>query len=202
MWASNVDGTDNLLNNTSTEWDIYCGITNQLFKSSIQYDTGFLVYYYPNGKSHVPGNTPYNTLEYYISFKYKGFEIKISQTLTDYFGINSSNPPLDWNNHTLLKPNGHSYSSIYLEANYEFSPFSKFTIDFHVGYQTVTHYSQMNYVDWLVMLTYEFQWFNFTLSYVDTNASKAFYNVPDHSYNTTRKNLGGSTIILGVYRTF
>jgi uncharacterized protein (TIGR02001 family) len=201
-WASSVDGTGNLLNNTSMEWDLYIGIKHSLFDSKAEYDIGFLYYYYSRGRAPVRANTSYGTLEYYVSVTYKDFQIKLSETLTDYFGVNSSNPPLNWDIVRPIKPNGNSYGSLYLEANYEFSVNAKTKLDFHIGYQTITHYSQLNYLDWLVMLTREFEWFNFTLTYVSTNANKTFYNVRDHSFHPKRKDLGGPTIVLGVYRTY
>ena len=133
---------------------------------------------------------------------YQKLEIKLSQTLTDYFANNSSNPPTNWNIRHPIHPNGHSYGSFYLEANFIYSPYPKWKTSWHLGYQSVTNYPQLNYLDCLVMLSYEFPWFELTLSYVNTNARQAFYNVPNHAFKALRKNLGGKGLILGIDHSF
>lgn len=201
-WGSNVDGTTNIYNNASMEWDLYVGMAHRLFRTKAKYDIGFLYYYYPGGKAPIPANTRYNTLEYYISVNYKGFEIKLSQGLTDFFGVNSDNPPMNWDKGHPIPPNGPTYGSAYLEANLDVSLCPKWKISFHLGYQNVVNYSQLNYLDWLINLTRQFKWFEVTLAYVDTNARKAFYDVPDHAFKPKRINLGGPGVILGVDRSF
>lgn len=149
----------------------------------------------------------YNTIEYYVGIEYKGFEIKLSQTLTDYFGVNSHNPPTNWKKGLPgfpTRPNGHSRGSFYIEGNYEWSPkrWPKFTGIAHLGYQTVTNYSELNYLDWQVGMTYKFDWFDFSLSYIATNAKKDFYKVPDNGFNPKKRNLGGPTVVAGITKSF
>ncbi len=201
-WGSNVDGTGNLLNNTSMEWDLFLGISHPLFDSKANYDIGFLYYYYPGGRAKVPANTRYDTLEYYISANYKGLEVKLSLTLTDYFADTSSNPPQNWDKNRFSRPSGSSYGSAYLETNLDVDLCPKLKASFHLGYQKVTNYSRLNYLDWLVSLTREFEWFEVNITYVATNANKTFYKVPDNSFKPHRVNLGGAGITVGIDRTF
>lgn len=201
-WASNIDGTGNLINNSSLEWDIYLGFKHSLFQTKAIYNIGFLYYYYPGGKARVPANTRYDTLEYYFAVEYKKLEFKLSLTVTDYFANNSSNPPMNWNKLKPVRPNGSSFGSPYLEINYEYPFYPKWKVAFHIGYQGVINYPQLNYVDWLVNLTREFEWFEVTLSYIQTNARKAFYRILNHAYHPHRVDLGGPTVVVAVDKTF
>jgi uncharacterized protein (TIGR02001 family) len=201
-WASNIDGTGQLFNNTSMEWDLSLGFKHSLFHTKAEYDVGFLYYYYPGGKAHVRSNTSYDTVEYYIAWSYKKFEIKLSLTITDYIAVNSSNPPINLDTGRTVPPNGHSFGSPYIEANYEYPFYPKWKALFHLGYQGVTNYPQLNFLDGLIGLTREFEWFEITLAYVQTNARKAFYNIPDNSFRPRRVNLGGPGVVLGINRTF
>lgn len=201
-WASNVDGTSHFINNTSLEWDLYLGVEHQLWQTPLKYDIGFLYYYYPGGKAPVPRGVAYNYIEYYIGLGYKGFNIKFYQTIDDYAGINSHNPPTNWETGRLVRPNGHSYGSPYIEANFEWSPYAKWKASLHVGYQAIVNYPQLNYADWQVGLTYEFDWFDIALYYVATNARRDFYDVPDNAFKPTKRHLGAPAWVLGVTRSF
>lgn len=202
-WGSNVDGTGHFLNNTSLEWDFYLGYKHKTFIPLLEFEVGLLYYYFPGGRELVPRNVSYNTLEFYYAFNYKGLQFKLSLTTNDYFGVNSSAPPINWDLKRTLRRNGHSYASPYLEINYEHPFFfEKTKIGLHVGYQAVRNYSQLNYFDWLVTLSREFKWFDITINYVSTNARRAYYKVPDNSYHERRKDLGGAACFIGVSRSF
>ncbi len=172
------------------------------FLTDISYEVGLLYYYYPGGEANVPAHTSYNTLESYVSLEYKKLELKISVTLTDYFGVNSSNPPLNRETHRFDRPNGHSYGSPYIEINYEHPVYPKWKVAGHIGYQGVVNYSHLSYIDWLLSVTREFEWFEVVLTYVQTNAQKDYYNIPDHAFHPHRVSLGGPGVVIAVDRTF
>lgn len=201
-WASNVDGTGNFINNCCMEWDFYLGYKRKLFCLPIKIDAGFEYYYYPGGRAHISKYVSYNTVEYYIQLSYKKFNITFHQTLTDFYGVCSKSPPINWNTHRTVKPNGHSYWSPYIEANWQIPFYEKFSLTLHAGYQGVINYPQLNYVDWLVSLTYKFKWFDLFATYVDTTAKHAFFDVPDHAYHPKRKQLGGPGVFVGIARAF
>lgn len=201
-WASNVDGTTHFINNTSMEWDFYVGFEHRLARTDLQYDGGFLFYYYPGGEAFVPARVSYNAVEYYIGLRYKAFNVKFYQTITDYFGVNSENPPFNWEKRMLSRPNGHSVGSPYIEANLEWSFFPKWIANLHIGYQAIINYPQLNYFDWMAALTYKFDWFDVSLSYIATNAKHAYYDIPDAAFNPSIRRLGAPSIVVGVTRTF
>lgn len=201
-WASNVDGAYSFLNDSCLEWDVYLGFTHSLFESSIQYDIGLEYYYYPGARAPVPHQNLYDSLEYYVALSYKGFNIRIAQTLTDFYGVNSFNPPTNWKKKHVIRPNGHSYLSPYIEMNYSWKPIKNLTATLHVGYQGVTNYSQLNYFDWLVGLAYQLDWFDLNIMYVDTTANRSFYTIPDSTYKPKFKYIGRGSLIFGISKGF
>ena len=178
------------------------GLEKKIAKTEFNIDVGFEFYYYPGGRAPVPRQIGYNTVEFYAVIAYKNFNIQFHNSLMDYFGENSHNPPTNWNKGRVIRPNGDSWGSIYVEANYSFSPWHKWTIALHAGYQAVSNYSQLNYMDWLAEIAYAFDWFELSLSYVQTNAKHAFYDVPNAAYKPKRRNLGGPTVVLGILKSF
>lgn len=214
-WASNVDGTTHFYNNTSMEWDFYGGYKGKFFPCSIPdvaYNIGLIYYYYPGGKTNSSHSVRYNTGEFYIELTYKRLSVKYWQTLTDYFGINSDNPPFNWEKNRADRPNGHSYGSNNIEASFSFDiskkmcwgrlTGGKFNLLLVVGHQTVRHYEHLSCTHWRVTLTQEFDWFNAFISYVGTNARHAYFNVPDNGFHESSRHLGAQGVVVGVIRTF
>lgn len=202
MWGSNVDGTTHFLNNTSLELDFYMGYTQDILKSEWSYDVGLECYYYPGGQAPVKKYVTYNSIEYYVAFAYKKFNFRVYQTLTDLFGINSANPPENWDTFTFTKPNGSSRGSIYIEMNYSVELIKKCILSFHVGYQTTHNYAKLNYFDWEIGLAYSFSWFDIALAYIQTTAKRKYFNVLDSRVHPQRRNLGGPTVVLGLTKSF
>lgn len=214
-WASNVDGTTKFYNNTSMEWDLYGGYKGKLFPCSVPdftYNVGLIYYYYPSGKTNSPDSVRYNTEEFYVELAYKGFSVKYWQTLTDYFGINSNNPPTNQEDGTVDRPNGSSRGSTYIEANLTFDLLKKvcfrcieagkLNVYLHVGHQTVRHYEHLSYTDWRVTLTQEFDWFNVFISYVGTNAKHDYYDISDNAFHPKKRHLGAQSVVFGLIKTF
>lgn len=214
-WASNADGTTRFYNNTSMEWDFYGGYKGKLFPCAFPdftYNIGLIYYYYPGGKTNAEESVCYNTGEFYIELAYKWLNIKYWQTLTDYFGYNSDNPPFNWKKNLADKPNGSSRGSTYIETNVIFDLYKKvcwgdlkvgkLNLLLHVGHQTVRHYEHLSYTDWRATLTQEFDWFNVFVSYVGTNAKHTYFDVPDNAFHPSIRHLGAQGFIVGVIRTF
>jgi uncharacterized protein (TIGR02001 family) len=216
-FGSNVDGTSEFYNNTSMEWDFYGGYKGKLFPCTISdfsYSLGLIYYYYPGGQAKVPSRTRYNTGEFNIGVSYKWISIKYSQTITNYFGVDSHNPPVNFQKHKPDKPNGNSKGSSYIEANisfdlYEKAPWrfwcitgGKLNFSTHVGHVTVRHYEHLSYTDWNATLNQEFAWFNIFLTYVGTNARPAYYDVPDNGYYPETHDLGAQGVVFGVIKSF
>lgn len=215
-WASNVDGTTHIYNNTSMEWDFYGGYKGTIcpcFIPDVSYNLGFIYYYYPGGKVKNIQNTRYNTAEYYIELTYKWFSLKFWQSITNYFGIDSDNTPFNWSKKISDRTHGSSRGSIYVEANANFDlcektffypciEAGKLSLLLHIGHQNVHHYNHLSYTDWRVTLTQEFPWFNIFATYVGTNANPDYYDVADNAFNPRRKHLGAQGVVVGITKTF
>lgn len=206
-FGSNVDGTTHLFNNASMEWDFFGGYKGKLFPlcpnlSHWEYNFGFIFYYYPGGRTHERHSVSYNIVEYYIELIYKKFTFKYWQTLTNYSGICSHNPPENFHKEHKMKPNGSSRGSIYLEANYSWDFYEKWHLQAHVGYQFFQNYWYMNYADWRATLTRDFKWLNVFVTYVGTNANKDFFDIPNNSFYERKKSLGAQGVVIGVVKAF
>lgn len=215
VFGSNVDGTAHFYNNTSLEWDFYGGNKGKCFRllvPDLAYDIGFIYYDYPGGRADNRHNVRYNTLEYYIGINYQWFSVKFWQALTDYFGVNSDNPPFNWRKNCVERRSGSSRYSTYIEANAAFDLWQKLSwrclragklkLLFHLGHVTVRNNEDLSYTDWRVTLTQEFEWLNIFLSYLGTDAKKAYYDIPDHSYRPRKRSIGGQEILVGASRSF
>ena len=175
-WASNVswltDGNSTVSN--SIEMDFYGGFKGTA--GDFSYDVGLLQYFYP-GTGY--GNNP-NTLEGYVSAGYSFLTLKYSHSFSDLFGWVGS------------KNSGY----LDLTANYELIP--SVNLVAHVGRQRVAGSSSdgASYTDWKLGVTKDFSGTVVGLSYINTNASSAWYT------NAFGKDLGKDRVVLSVTRTF
>lgn len=215
-FGSNASGATNFYNNTCMEWDFYGGYKGKLFPCrfpDFAYNIGFIYYYYPGGQVRNHEHTRYDTGEFYIELSYKWLSVKYWQTVTNYFGIDSDNPSINFEDNRPDRPNGSSRGSSYIEANLSFDLYNKtcffrcleggkLNLLLHVGHQTIRHYENLSYTDWKVMLTQEFAWFNIFVYYVGTNAKHDYYDVPDNAFHPHKRHLGAQAFVVGVIRSF
>jgi Bacterial protein of unknown function (Gcw_chp) len=216
-FGSNVDGTTHYYNNTSLEWDFYGGYKKTSFFKrfpDLAYNAGLIYYYYPGGQTHKPHSVHYNTAEFYVELSYKWLSVRYWQTLTNYFGFNSDNPPFNWQKNQISHANGSSRGSRYIDVNLTFELYEKLNLFsghlkggklnllLHVGHQTLRHYTRLSYTEWKAALMQTFDWFNVFASYVGTDGNRDYYGIRDHSYHSRKRQIAGRELILGVIRTF
>lgn|GEM_PF-5456306 len=97
----------------------------------------------------------------------------------------------------MVRLNGSSIGSFYCEFNWEIALYKKTALTLRAGYQSVSHYPQLSYFDCLIMLTYQFEWFEANLCFVGTNAKRDFYDLPNHAYHSyERIHLGNPSVNL------
>ena len=176
-WGSNVSwlaDSDPKIS-SSLEWDFYGGYKNTI--GDFGYDVGLLQYFYP-GSGY--GNNP-NTLEGYVAGSWTFLALKYSHAFSDLFGWVGS------------KNSGY----LDLSATYEVVPTVNLVA--HVGRQKVSGSTSggASYTDWKVGVTKDFSGTVVGLSYIDTNASEAWYTNP-----TSNKDMGKGRVLLSVTRTF
>lgn len=215
VFGSNIDGTSNLYNNCTFEIDLYGGYKAKILPCSLpelECNIGVLYFIYPGAKTYAPRSISYNTAQYNIEISYKWFSLAWAQMFTNYFAICSQSPPFNWKKNHFDKPNGSSKGSPYVEVNLSFDLWEKLTfcdvelgklnLKLHAGYQWVRHYSQLNYADWLAVLSQEFKWFTLSVTYVGTNVKDHYYNIPDHSYHPNIQRCGGQGFIGSLVKSF
>jgi len=195
-WASNVSG--NTFTNGSIEVDFYAGY-NGMINDDLGYTVGLLEYYYPGAKTSATPSNKYNTLEANVGLSFKMFSVKYSRTLTDFFGIDQNNTPVNFNTSASDAANGDSKGSGYFEGNASFELPQEVTLGLHVGHQKVKHYSNLDYTDYKVSVGKEVGGFGFTLAYSDTNAKTEYYKF---TANGETKEVADGTVLLTVSKTF
>ena len=160
------------------EMDFYGGFKNS-FKvagQDINYDVGVLEYYYPGGYTTT---RPYTT-ELYAGIGWGPVFLKYSHAVTNLFGFADSK---------------NSYY-IDLSANVPLNVWD-LTLNAHVGYQGVQHFSDASYTDWKLGLTKDLgKGFALSVAYIGTNADKAVYT------NTRGRYLGKATALASITKTF
>jgi uncharacterized protein (TIGR02001 family) len=194
-WNSNVSGVQ-FANGASLEMDFYGGYKFSPAKD-LTLDTGLLYYYYPGSKIGTTG-TKYDNGELYFAASYKWFSGKYSYGLTDFFGLNDTTAGVYA--FSAMPTRGNSRGSGYLDLNATFEVAPKTNLSFHVGRQMVRHYSELNYTDYKVGITYDFPWATVGLAAITTNADKAYWRVANAAGDA--KDLGTATAVLSVSKTF
>jgi uncharacterized protein (TIGR02001 family) len=171
--------------NGPVEIDLYGGYKGEIQKD-FTYDVGLLQYYYPSQHlSNIPNTYSPNTLEVYGALTYGPATIKYSHAVTRLFGFQSSK------------------GSGYLEAAATFDVGGGFSVTPHIGHQEVRHNSSFSYTDY--SLTGAHDWFGltFSLAIVGTDAKKDVGSPPGPAYaSPSGKNLGRTTVVAGVKKTF
>ena len=183
------------------EMDFYGGFKKEFFGEGFASDFGVLQYYYPTSGLNVSGTyaNP-NTTELYAAqnFAYgpvTGF-VKFSYSVSPIFGFANST--------------GSYYPD--LTMNYDTGVWG-LALNAHVGYQYVagnvqgsspntTNTSLYTYTDWKLGVTKDFGGgLSLSAAYIGTDAKKSSAGVYSYS-SPTGKNLGGSTGVVSLTKTF
>jgi uncharacterized protein (TIGR02001 family) len=191
--AASAGGTRNV--SAPIEMDFYAGIKKELIGEGFASDLGVLQYYYPTTGLPSSATNP-NTTEIYAAQNFTfgpvtGFA-KFSYAVTTLFGFANSS--------------GSYYPD--LTMNYDTGVWG-LALNAHVGYQYVagnaaprtTNSSMYSYTDYKIGVTKDFGGgLSLAAAYVTTNAGKtgSAFNYA----SPTNKNLGGSTGIVSLTKTF
>jgi uncharacterized protein (TIGR02001 family) len=192
-WISDAATTGGYNVSAPIEMDFYAGFKKELIGEGFASDLGVLQYYYPT--SGLPsGATNPNTTEIYAAQNYTfgpltGF-VKFSYAVTNIFGFSNSS--------------GSYYPD--LTANYDTGVWG-LSVNAHVGYQKIAGQNVIagvptaSYTDWKLGLTKDFGGgLSLAAAYIGTNAAKSGST---YAYSSpTGKNLGGSTGIVSLTKTF
>lgn len=172
--------------NAGLELDTYLGFKNS-FATDYSYDVGYLRYNYPG--NYAAGATKGDTDEIYALIGYKWLTLKYSDSLGNTFGI----------------ANAAGTSYIDLSASYPVGD-SGFTLGAHAGRQSFVGTTadamkaagnDPSYSDYRVGVTKDFSGSVVGLTYSSTNAPTG-----SGAYYVQGKNLGQSTVVVSLARTF
>jgi len=189
-WATTIqwikdNGTGGNGASGPVELDLYGGYKFNL--GDVAMDVGYLRYEYVNNT--LSKNTSYknaNTDEVYAAGTFGPFTLKYSYALSSLFGQ--------------IGTGGKSTKgSDYIDLSATFDLGNGFTLVPHVGKQTVKNLAIATYTDYALTLNKDLgNGWSASAAAIDTNAKLDNYYVPTQ----TSKNLGKSTVVLGLKYTF
>jgi uncharacterized protein (TIGR02001 family) len=136
VWGSNIEWAP-----ANLELDIYGGYSGSA--GDLGYNVGLLQYVYPDFDDA-------NTTEVYGGVTYKGFGLKASYSLSDYFSANNSD------------------GTVYWDASYTYTFDNQMALGLHYGYTTGKG-AQDDYADWKIGLNVPVGKFTVGVAYVGTD---------------------------------
>lgn len=204
-WASNVSG--NQYTNASLEWDVYGGYNGKV-NDDLGYQLGLMSVMYPGGKAYNATPDTYkrwDTAEVILGATWKSLNVKLTYTLTDWYGINSNGfAPTMWADGSSTAdsadPELGSKGSTYVEANYTYEISDGLNLIAHAGHQKIQNFAALNYTDYKLAVSKAYNEFVFGLAYTTTNATdNSLYHV---KINGDDKVLSGNILAASVSRSF
>lgn len=183
-WMSNVS-SNSYSNGNSMEWDGYGGYRFPV--GPVTLDFGGLYYYYP-GAHYTGTDTKYDNFDLYGAATWKWLTFKYSYTVTDFFGIKEE-----------TYGGGDSKGSVYYDLSANVPISEKFSLNAHIGRQTVENYGYLSYTDWKLGATYDLSGWLLSAAYIDTNASDEWYVACN---DKDCKKTGSSTVVVSLSKTF
>lgn len=136
VWGSNIEWAP-----ANMELDLYGGYSGS--SGDLGYNVGLLQYVYPDFDDA-------NTTEIYGGITYKGFGLKASYSLSDYFSMADSD------------------GTVYWDASYNYTFGNGVGLGLHYGY-TSGKGAQDDYADWKIGVTMPVGKFSVGLAYTDTD---------------------------------
>lgn len=204
-WASNISG--NQYTNASMELDLYGGYNGKV-NDDFGYQLGLMSVIYPSGKAYnttPDGYKRWDTSEVIFGATWKTLNVKLTYTLTDWYGMNNSGfAPTMWTDGSSTADSADvdlgSKGSTYVEANYSYDLGNDLGLAFHAGHQKIVNFSKLDYTDYKVAISKLYQRITYSLAYTSTNATdNSLYHV---KANGDDKVLSGSILAASVSRSF
>jgi uncharacterized protein (TIGR02001 family) len=200
-WNSNV-ASQVFTGGSGIEMDFYGGYKTSFGDFGL--DVGAIYYYYPNAEFDGGfGKSKFDNLEIYIGGSYKWFSGKLFYAVSDYFGLsNEQSAGGYWANKdtgALLGSTSDSSGSWYLDLTATVPLSKELNLIAHFGMLEVKSYSELDYKDWKLGVTYDLNGWVLGAAYVDTDADKAWYYTGG---SKGLKETGKSTVVLSVSKTF
>jgi hypothetical protein len=204
-WNSNVS-SNVFLGGSGIEMDFYGGYKTSFGDFGI--DVGAIYYYYPRAEWNAntgatTGNSKFDNLEVYFGASWKWLSGKFFYAVSDYFGLASEQSSGGyWVNRdtgALLGSTSGSSGTWYLDLTVTFPLSKELNLIGHYGMLEVNKYSELDYKDWKLGVTYDLNGWVLGAAYVGTDADKGWYYTGGSKGN---KATGDSQIVFSVMKTF
>ena len=200
-WNSSV-ATQVFNGGSGIEMDFYGGWKKSF--GDVGIDLGTIYYYYPRAEFQgTAGNAKFDNWEIYAGASWKWLSGKFYYAVSDYFGLSSEQSAGGyWTNRdtgALLGSTSDSSGTWYLDLTATVPVNKELSIVAHYGMLEVNKYSELDYKDWKLGVTYDLNGWVLGAAYVDTNADKAWYYTGG---SRGAKATGDSTIVFSVMKTF
>ncbi|HEV8259204.1 MAG TPA: TorF family putative porin [Burkholderiales bacterium] len=203
-WNSNVSSTV-FSGGSAIEMDFYGGWKKTF--GDIGLDVGSIYYWYPNAEwnantGSTTGTAKFDNWEIYVGASWKWISAKFSYALSDYFGLGNEQAGSYWINKddgSALGGQGDSSGTWYLDLTATIPVTKELSVVAHYGKLDVKKYSNLEYNDWKLGVTYDLSGWVFGAAYVDTDAKGDWYYTAG---SRGLKETGKSTIVLSVTKTF
>ena len=200
-WNSSV-ASQVFTGGSGIEMDFYGGWKKSF--GDIGVDIGTIYYYYPRAEfQSTSGNAKFDNWEIYLGASWKWLSGKLYYALSDYFGL-ASEQSLGgyWSNRDTGAALGSTQGSdgtYYFDLSATIPVTKEFSVVAHYGKLEVNKYSELDYQDWKLGVTYDLNGWVFGAAYVDSDADKGWYYTNGSKGN---KATGDATIVLSVMKTF
>ena len=200
-WNSSV-ASQVFTGGSGIEMDFYGGWKKSF--GDIGIDIGTIYYYYPRAEFQgSAGNAKFDNWEIYLGASWKWLSGKLYYAVSDYFGL-ASEQSLGgyWRNRdtgALLGSTQGSDGTYYFDLSATIPVTKEFSVVAHYGKLEVNKYSELDYQDWKLGVTYDLNGWVFGAAYVDSDADKGWYYTPG---SKGEKATGDATIVLSVMKTF
>ena len=177
-WNSNVS-TAVYPSGAGLEMDLYGGWKKSFGDFNV--DLGSIYYLYPGAKLDTTrGTRKFNNWEAYVGFGYKFVSFKAYYALTPYFGLDGALAQSGYwadksRANATLPDRGTSRGTLYYDLTLAYEVIPKLTLIGHVGYTDVRKYNELDYLDYKVGATYDYNGWLFGASVIGTDAKKQWY---------------------------
>jgi uncharacterized protein (TIGR02001 family) len=203
-WNSNV--TSLLFTGGSgIEMDFYAGYRRSF--GDIGLDVGTIYYYYPKAEwnsntGSTTGDADFDNWEIYFGASWKWISAKFFYALSDYFGLANEQAGslfVHQGTSAALGGRGGSDGTWYLDLTATFPVSKQLSVVAHYGMLEVENYSELDYKDWKLGVTYDLNGWILGAAYVDSDADENWYYTLG---SRGAKETGKSTVVLSVTKTF
>ena len=200
-WNSNV-ASQVFSGGSGIEMDFYGGWKKSFGDFGL--DVGTIYYYYPNAEFQgSAGSAKFDNWEIYIGGSWKWLSAKLNYAVSDYFGLSSEQSAGGyWTNRdtgALLGSTSGSDGTWYFDLSATIPVTKELSVIAHYGKLEVNKYSELDYQDWKLGVTYDLAGWILGAAYIGTDADKNWYYTGGSKGN---KAIGDSTVVLSVMKTF